>query len=43
VVASAGTVELVVDEEPRRAGIDPFLKLVDRNPGNNLTAVSTAG
>jgi hypothetical protein len=34
------TFELVVDEEPRRAGIDPFNKLIDRNPENNLAAVS---
>lgn len=39
-VDAEGVIELVVDEEPRRAGIDPFNKLVDRNPENNLTAVS---
>ncbi len=32
--------EFVVDEEPRKAGIDPFHKLVDRNPSNNTTNVS---
>ena len=31
--------ELVVDEEPRRAGIDPFTKLIDRNPDNNVAGV----
>ena len=36
------TFELVVDEEPRRAGIDPFTKLIDRNPDNNVAAVSVA-
>ncbi len=32
--------EIVVDEEPKKAGIDPFNKLIDRNPENNLTSVS---
>jgi ABC-2 type transport system permease protein len=32
--------ELVVDDEPRRAGIDPFNRLIDRNPGNNVVAVT---
>ena len=32
--------ELVVNEEPRRAGIDPFTKLIDRNPDNNVASVS---
>ena len=32
--------ELVVSEEPRRAGIDPFTKLIDRNPDNNVATVS---
>ncbi len=36
------TVELVVDEEPTQAGIDPFNKLVDRNPDNNLVRASEA-
>ena len=40
--ASEAVFELVVDEEPRRAGIDPFTKLIDRNPDNNLANV-TAG
>ena len=31
--------EIVVDEEPRRAGIDPFTKLIDRNPDDNLATV----
>ncbi|MGH9868979.1 MAG: ABC transporter permease/M1 family aminopeptidase [Candidatus Polarisedimenticolia bacterium] len=37
---SQETFEIVVDAEPRKAGIDPFNKLVDRNPDNNLTTVS---
>ncbi|GMR13632.1 MAG: M1 family metallopeptidase [Gemmatimonadota bacterium] len=32
--------EFIVDEEPHKAGIDPFHKLVDRNPSNNMTNVS---
>ncbi len=35
--------EIVVDEEPRRAGIDPFTKLIDRNPDNNVASVSACG
>jgi ABC-2 type transport system permease protein len=31
--------ELVVDEQPRRAGIDPFNRLIDRNPGDNVVRV----
>ena len=34
------TFEIVVDAQPRKAGIDPFNKLIDRNPENNLTNVS---
>ena len=34
--------EIVVEEEPRRAGIDPFTKLIDRNPDNNVASVSAA-
>jgi ABC-2 type transport system permease protein len=33
------TVTLRVKGEPRRAGIDPLNKLIDRNPGDNLTPV----
>ena len=29
-----------MSEEPRRAGIDPFTKLIDRNPDNNVANVS---
>jgi hypothetical protein len=36
------TFEIVVDERPRRAGVDPFHKLVDRNPDDNTTAVVVA-
>jgi aminopeptidase N len=37
------TVELIVDEKPVRAGIDPLNKLVDRNPDDNLTPVTESG
>lgn len=33
------TVEVVVDAEPVRVGVDPFNKLIDRNPDDNLTRV----
>jgi hypothetical protein len=42
VSAAEGVIEMVVDEEPQRVGIDPFNKLIDRNPGNNLVRVSEA-
>jgi aminopeptidase N len=37
--SDTGTIEIVVDIEPRKAGIDPFNKLVDRVPDNNIVAV----
>jgi hypothetical protein len=42
VTGAGSTFEIVVDQEPHKAGIDPFNKLIDRNPENNLVAV-TAG
>ena len=33
------TVEVAVDEKPTFAGIDPYNKLIDRNPDDNLIAV----
>lgn len=38
-VTGPGTLEVVVDEEPRKAGIDPFNILIDRNPENNVVKV----
>ena len=35
-------IELVVDQEPKKAGIDPLNKLIDRNPDNNIAPVSAA-
>ena len=33
------TLDLVVPKEPRKAGIDPYNKLIDRTPEDNVTAV----
>ena len=41
--AAEAVFEIVVNEEPRRAGIDPFTKLIDRNPDNNVASASAAG
>jgi hypothetical protein len=32
-------IELVVDQKPAKAGIDPLNKLIDRNPDDNVTAI----
>ena len=37
--ADKSTIEIVVDEKPTFAGIDPYNKLIDRNPEDNLIAV----
>ncbi|MGH9751674.1 MAG: ABC transporter permease/M1 family aminopeptidase [Blastocatellia bacterium] len=34
--------EVTVDREPTRAGIDPYNKLIDRKPDDNLVAVTKA-
>ena len=34
-------ITLVVDEVPARAGVDPYIKLVDRTPDENMVEVST--
>jgi len=34
--------EIVVDREPVRAGIDPYNKLIDRNPADNVRRVRRA-
>jgi ABC-2 type transport system permease protein len=36
-------VEAVVDELPSKAGIDPYNKLIDRTPEDNLTEVTLGG
>ena len=37
-----GVFEIEVDAQPVRAGVDPFHKLIDRNPDDNVQRVSTA-
>ncbi len=39
---SGGPVEVTVDGLPVRGGIDPYNKLIDRNPGDNVTRASVA-
>ncbi|HEU5180936.1 MAG TPA: M1 family aminopeptidase [Candidatus Polarisedimenticolia bacterium] len=39
---SATSFEMVVDEEPVKAGIDPFNKLIDRDPDDNIVSVSAS-
>jgi ABC-2 type transport system permease protein len=34
------TVQVIVDGRPARAGIDPYNKLIDRTPSDNVRAVS---
>jgi ABC-2 type transport system permease protein len=34
------TIEFTVDQKPTRAGIDPYNKLIDRNPDDNMIDVS---
>ena len=35
-------IELIVDEEPHTVGIDPYIKLIDRNSANNLAQVTVS-
>ena len=37
--AATQTLEIVVDSPPRRAGVDPFHKLIDRDPENNTVEI----
>jgi hypothetical protein len=37
--AATSTFEFVVDKKPARVGIDPYNKLIDRNPDDNLKAL----
>jgi ABC-2 type transport system permease protein len=39
ITASPATFELIVNEKPATAGIDPLNKLIDRNPDDNVKAV----
>jgi hypothetical protein len=36
---ATSTLEFVVDERPARVGIDPYNKMIDRNPDDNLKTV----
>jgi hypothetical protein len=38
--AGENNIEILVKEKPERAGIDPYFKLVDRNPEDNIMRVS---
>ena len=40
ITAKETTIELVVPEEPKKAGIDPYNKLIDRAPKDNTKSVS---
>ncbi len=40
ITGNSPTFEVVVNQKPTRAGIDPYNKLIDRNPGDNMVDVS---
>ncbi|HEY6598810.1 MAG TPA: M1 family aminopeptidase, partial [Pseudomonadales bacterium] len=40
--SASSTFEFVVDQRPARVGIDPYNKLIDRNPDDNLKSVAIA-
>lgn len=42
VVSGEGTITLVVDRKPARAGIDPYHKLIDRKSSDNVVKVKEA-
>src|SRR5437867_3909600 len=37
--SASATFEMVVDQAPKKAGVDPFNKLIDRDPDDNLVTV----
>ena len=39
VEGQGGMFDVIVDQEPKKAGIDPFNKLIDRDPDDNLVSV----
>ena len=43
VTAAETSVEIIVDEEPVKAGIDPYNKLIDRVPGDNVQDAPAPG
>ncbi|GAB4407106.1 MAG: M1 family aminopeptidase [Bacteroidia bacterium] len=36
------TLRIVVDRKPAKAGIDPYFKLIDRSPGDNVVSVKSS-
>jgi len=42
VVTGAENVVLVLDQEPKWVGVDPFNKRIDRNSDDNLTTATPA-
>ncbi len=36
---ATSTLEFVVDQRPVRVGIDPYNKIIDRNPDDNLKRI----
>ena len=43
VTPGTNEVTLVVDKKPVKAGFDPFNKMVDRDPDDNMVSVEPAG
>ncbi|PCI60970.1 MAG: hypothetical protein COB37_08915 [Kordiimonadales bacterium] len=43
ITEAKSTIEIIVDQKPTFAGIDPYNKLIDRNSNDNLRAVVAAG
>ncbi|MGH7619623.1 MAG: ABC transporter permease/M1 family aminopeptidase [Gemmatimonadaceae bacterium] len=41
ITAPVTVLDLIVPKEPRKAGIDPYNKLIDRTPEDNVTAVKS--
>ena len=39
ITQSQGTIDVVVDAEPYEVGVDPYNKLIDRNPDDNRKTV----
>jgi hypothetical protein len=42
IVSGKNVVKLLLDKKPERAGIDPYNKLIDRDPADNIIAVKDA-
>jgi ABC-2 type transport system permease protein len=40
IVSGDNTIEITVDKEPKFAGVDPFVRFIDRETGNNILPVS---